>query len=492
MVTFRNPVIPGFHPDPSLCRVDEDYYLATSTFAWWPGIQLFHSRDLVHWRPLGGACTRPSQLNLRGRRPAGGIFAPTLRHHDGRFWLICTDQSGQGNFVLTAADAAGPWSDPVLLPEVVGIDPSLTWDEDGTALVAWTRDGQEILGAPADLTTGKLLAPPRLLWQGTGNKCPEAPHLYRIGTTWYQVLAEGGTEYGHLVSIARGPSPWGPWEACPHNPVLSHRRHWRAKVQATGHGDLLQAHDGSWWMAFLGIRPVGGMFHCLGRETFLTPVTWQDGWPVIASPLPEELPAPSWGLRPWPAEPLRDDFDAPALGPRWNHLREVLPHAWSLTERPGHLRLRGQADRLDTVHGSPLLIARPLEAHVQTMAVHLEVEDLSEGGEAGVTLLMDHRHHDEIYVTLSAGRRVVRVRRRIGDLQVVVGEVTAPAEACTLAIAVAAPTTAFQLNGQTIATGETRYLSTEVTGGFSGLMTGPYACGPATVAVDWAELAPRA
>jgi beta-xylosidase len=213
MSTPTDPILPGFHPDPSICRVGEDYYLACSSFEYFPGVPIFHSTDLVHWTQIGNVLDRPAQLQLAGAPSSGGVYAPTLRHHDGRFYLIVTNVTpGQGNLLVTATDPAGPWSDPIRLPGVPGIDPDLAWDEDGTCWCTVAGVSQVQL----DPATGETVGEPRRLWSGTpGAKAPEAPHLYRIGEYWYLLIAEGGTERGHGVSIARGTSPNGPFTAAP-------------------------------------------------------------------------------------------------------------------------------------------------------------------------------------------------------------------------------------------------------------------------------------
>ena len=283
---YRNPVIPGFHPDPSVVRVGDDFYLVTSSFEFFPGVPIFTSRDLVHWRQLGHVLTRESQLPLQKARPSGGIYAPTLRYHDGTFYMITTNVDGGGNFLVTAKDPAGPWSEPVWLPDFGGIDPSLFFDDDGTVYLTGQGSGSPgqprgIYQTTLDVKTGKLLGPLRLVWDRTGTRYPEGPHLYKIRGRYYLMIAEGGTEYGHMVTIARSDSPWGPFEACPRNPILTHRQTENdMPVQGTGHADLVEAADGSWWMVFLAFRPVSGYWHHLGRETFLAPVTWDaDGWP---------------------------------------------------------------------------------------------------------------------------------------------------------------------------------------------------------------------
>ena len=226
---FRNPIIPGFHPDPSIVRVGQDYYLVTSSFEFFPGVPIFHSRDLVHWRQIGHVLTRPSQLPLDGARASGGIFAPTLRYHDGTFYMITTNVTGGGNFYVTATDPAGPWSEPVWLKGQGGIDPSLLFDDDGTVYFAsngggpGASEGRGIYLSTLDPKTGALASRPRLVWGGTGKRYPEGPHLYHVNGYYYLLIGEGGTEYGHMVSIGRSRSPWGPYEACPRGPILTHR-----------------------------------------------------------------------------------------------------------------------------------------------------------------------------------------------------------------------------------------------------------------------------
>jgi alpha-N-arabinofuranosidase len=223
MTEYRNPVIPGFYPDPSVCRVGGDYYLVTSSCEYFPGIPIFHSRDLVHWRQIGHCLTRLSQLPLEGAECSGGIWAPTIRWHEGTFYVASTNMRAGGNFYVTATDPAGEWSD--LIPvRMDGIDPSLTFDE-GRAYFCTNQSAADgtpgISQAEIDIATGELLSPVRFLWAGTGGRAPEAPHLYRIGDWYYLMIAEGGTQFTHMVTVARSKSLWGPFEGCPRNPVLT-------------------------------------------------------------------------------------------------------------------------------------------------------------------------------------------------------------------------------------------------------------------------------
>jgi xylan 1,4-beta-xylosidase len=262
-------------------------------------VPVFRSTDLRSWEQIGHVLDRPSQLDITSAGPSGGIFAPTLRYHDGRFWMITTNWSDDGGQLLVwADDPAGPWSEPVRIPSAIGIDPDLAWDDDGTCLMTYT--GPESDGVPGgirqlaiDPLTGKVLSRPRWLWAGTGGKFPEGPHLYRIGDWWYLLIAEGGTERGHAVTVARGPSPAGPFEGNPDNPLLTHRGT-DEPVQNTGHADLVERPGGGWAIVYHGVRPRGSSpeWHVLGRETFAEEVDWKNGWPILNGHIePAEMPA---------------------------------------------------------------------------------------------------------------------------------------------------------------------------------------------------------
>ncbi|MEV7971031.1 glycoside hydrolase family 43 protein, partial [Sphaerisporangium sp. NPDC088356] len=310
---FSNPILPGFYPDPSICRVGDDYYLVTSTFEWFPGVPIFHSRDLVHWRQIGHVLDRASQLPVDGIRPSGGVYAPTLRHHDGVFYMITTLVDGlmeTGNFLVTATDPAGPWSEPYWLPDTEGFDPSLFFDDDGRAWAHGTRPARpslyeghtEVWLRELDLDGMKLVGQEHVLWEGAvkGAVWAEGPHIYKVDGTYYLLASEGGTEHDHALSVARADTVTGPYTGNPRNPVLTHRNLGRDHpIVGTGHGDLVQTPGGEWWMVLLAMRPYGGYHYNLGRETFLTPVRWEDGWPV---PGPVELTAEGPDLRPhrWP------------------------------------------------------------------------------------------------------------------------------------------------------------------------------------------------
>ena len=273
--TYANPVIPGTTPDPSAVRVGDDYYLVTSSFEYFPGVPLYHSRDLVHWRQLGHVLSRDAQLPLRGIPSSQGIYAPTIRHHDGTYYVVTTNMQGGGSFYVKATAPTGPWSDPIFVREgEFTMDPSLFFDDDGKVYYTRHGGGREggIYQAEIDVATGVLRAPARLVWKGTGDIWPEGPHLYKVDGTYYLMISEGGTSYEHMVTVARAKSPWGPFEPAPRNPILTHRFLPEHPLQATGHADLLQTPEGRFWLVLLGIRPSTPRRHHLGRET-LSPVS---------------------------------------------------------------------------------------------------------------------------------------------------------------------------------------------------------------------------
>ena len=485
---YTNPVIPGFYPDPSVCRVGEDFYLVTSSFQYFPGVPIFHSRDLIHWRQIGHCLTRESQLPLAGADGGTGIYAPTIRHRAGRFYMVTTNAGRGGNFFVTADNPAGPWSEPVWVSQG-GIDPSLFWDDDGTAyFTSNTLPGQPygIYQAEIDPASGRILTESRCVWGGSGGAFPEAPHLYQIDGRYFLLAAEGGTEYGHMVTVARSESPWGPFEGCPRNPILSHRDRGGHPVQATGHGDLVQAADGSWWMVFLAVRASAGYppVHHLGRETFLAPVTWDGaGWPVVGNQGTVELEMAGPALAPhvWLPLPRRDDFDGTALGLQWNFLQNPLPENWSLTANPGTLTLRCASATLDSPD-SPAFVGRRQQHFCCTAATSLDFQPQTPNEEAGLTVYMNSRHHDEIYVSgqSEAAHRQIAVRRRIGNLAAVVALESIPDGPVILSIEADAEHYHYRCGMEaeslrTLATGETRYLSKEVAGGYTGVYFGLYA-----------------
>jgi xylan 1,4-beta-xylosidase len=485
---FTNPVIEGMAPDPSVCRVGDDYYLVTSTFEYFPGVPVYHSKDLIHWRLIGYALSRPSQLPLVRLGRNGGIWAATIRYHDGTFYVVTTNKSeGHGNFFVATKDPAGEWSEPVTLDQG-GIDPSLFFDDDGKVYL--TTAGSS--GCPAricqseiDIKTGKRLSEIKPLWSGTGGSSPEGPHLYKLNGFYYLMIAEGGTEYGHGETIARSRSPWGPFEVYDRNPILTHRNFKSSPIQGTGHVDLIQAHDGSWWAVFLGFRPASRLAHHLGRETFLAPVSWSnDGWPVIngngtVTPRMEVKTLPQQTVA-TPQE--RDEFSNAKLALPWNFVRNLETTRWSLTERPGWLRLRGSPTMLEDTEKSPVFIGQRQKYFESEITTAIDFQPTRPGEEAGLALRMNNRHHYEFGIARDGAQRVVYLRYVIGSIRADAARKTIGAGVVRLRIVSTAETYRFSYavadeTFQQLGEVETRYLSSEVADGFTGVFVGMFATG---------------
>ncbi|WP_182111603.1 MULTISPECIES: glycoside hydrolase family 43 protein [unclassified Actinotalea] len=499
MTLVANPVLPGCYPDPSICRVGDTYYLVTSTFEYLPGLPVFRSHDLVSWEQIGHVVDRPGMLDYAGIPSSGGLYAPTLRHHDGLFWLVCTLVTRQegvpgGNFVMTAADPAGPWSEPTWLG-VDGIDPSIFFDDDGRAWVHGTRlaqdpewfDQTEVWIRELDVERKELVGPEHVVWTGAvrGAVWAEGPHLYRVDGSYYLLAAEGGTEFHHAVCVARAEHVTGPYEGYRGNPVLTHRHLGRGTdVVGVGHADLTQASDGSWWAVLLGMRPYGGYHYNLGRETFLVPVEWQDGWPVVAPgvgrvPLEVEVP--------FATRPVLGAAQGTASGTvtpddlRWTSVRALPTEVATPRGEGWDLPLR--AATLADVEVPAFLGLRQQHRAVDVRAVL--VADLAPGEEVGLAVRQSEQDHVRLAVTVEDGTRRARaVHVRGGEATtlgevVVDGPVTAP---LALAVQVRDQEYALVVEGPgaetvTVAVADGRTLDSVATGGFLGVWIGVNASG---------------
>jgi xylan 1,4-beta-xylosidase len=476
-----NPIIPGFNPDPSVVRVGDDYYLATSSFEYQPGLPIYHSRDLAEWELIGHVVGQPGIL-AKGVRTCGGIWAPTIRYHEDRFYLIGTDAMGRGNLLFTADDPSGPWSDPRLLHEINGIDPDIAWDEGGQCYVTFSglqlgpeRKHLGIQQVRIDLDTARVLEEPRSVWSGTGLKFPEAPHLYRIGDWWYLMIAEGGTERGHSVSIARSKSPDGPFTGFPGNPFLSAKGTNRV-VQNTGHGDLVVAPDGTWRMVLLGVRTAGvtQSFSPLGRESFITLVDWVDGWPVAAPVTIDKSPRPVFS----------DDFAAARLDPEWIGVRRI-PAEFAVVDN-GVLRIAGEHRTMNDPE--PTFVGR----RVRRLDARIRASVCERGGVGGLTIRNEEDHHFDVEidgdeVVARASVATITDERRV---PLPLGRVVLFAEARSpegvFAVTSDMIALGFESDGvrNEIAVFDGRYLTAEIACPFTGRVAGMY-CVSGELGFDW-------
>lgn len=505
-----NPVLPGFYPDPSWCRVGEDYWMVNSSFSVFPGLPVHHSRDLMRWTCVGHVLDRPAQLDLDGVGHSQGLFAPTIRHHRGRFYVVCTNVGKRNTFVVTADHPTGPWSDPVWLDDAPGIDPSLFFDGDK----AWYCGTRPLPEGPAyfgdwevwarelDLPTLQLTGPEHRLWRGALRDCvwPEGPHLYKKDDWYYLLIAEGGTGADHAVTVARSRSVEGPYQGCPANPVLTHRHLGpAAPVVNVGHGDLLEDHRGRWWLAHLASRPYGGVSP-LGRETFLTPVAWVDGWPRPAlgtGTVPSEIDTGLGGEGSPRPEVWCEPFDGPGLPPSWVGLRTPRRTFADLNRRPGWLSLSAGPESLRET-GCPSFLGQRLRWRKWQALTRLSFEPSA--GWAGLALVQSDTHQFRLEAGQApGGTPVIRLVGAEGGPDDVMASVAWDGAPVVLAVRAEDHDLSFWAGPSTtrlapVARGiDGRRLSTERAGGFVGTLAGVFAVGrdPARWAeFDWFELAP--
>ena len=493
---FRNPIVSGFAADPSICRVDEDYYMVHSTFEYLPGLPILHSTDLVNWEIIGYAIHRAEQMQFSEMPCSEGLYAPTIRYHDGTFYVVCTNVSMGGNFYVTSKDPAGPWSDPIWVKQG-GIDPSLFFDNDGKVYFTsngWREeDGHSVTfiqQSEIDIATGELITEPEIVCYGTGGRCLEAPHLYHVGDWYYLVCAEGGTDLRHMVTVFRSKTPWGTFESCPNNPVLTARDEGAPSLSAIGHADLFADKYGQYWMVFLCYRTVG-KYHHLGRETGMVPIEWIDGWPVaIGGKAPDimiDCPDRKGPDQLLPSETdVFDNFSSMnELGNQWNFLREFFDdYVLDKTEGRG-LVICGNSHTLDEL-ATPAWIGKR-QQHFNVECSSLVAADIhKEAQKAGLSVICSNRAWYAVAVSVCDGKRAVVVQKRVEDMWMeIVHILPEPLQKvnCPIELYIDADAQMYYFgyisNGEKhcVGTGMAKLLSTEVNWGFTGVFIGMYAVG---------------
>ena len=436
---YLNPILAGFYPDPSITRAGGDYYLVTSSFAYFPGVPIFRSRDLVRWTQIGNVLDRPSQLNLDSAGISRGIFAPAIREFGGTYYMITTLVDRGGNFFVTAKNPAGPWSDPIWLPEVDGIDPSFFFDSDGKAYVL--NNGPPI-GAPLynghraiwiqefDRKTNKMVGPRSLIVNGGVDlsKKPiwiEAPHIFKHNGAYYLICAEGGTADQHSEVVFRSDSANGPYVPYTGNPILT-QRHLDATrpfaVTSTGHADFVETPSGEWWAVFLGTRPYADDTYNIGRETFMLPVRWVDGWPIILTDtarVPYLHASPKLPKQPAAKIPLsgnftvRDEFNAATLAPYWQFVRTPRERWHALNTPRGWLTMRARPHHISKPT-QPSFVGRRQQHLAASASTAMTFLPATPGDKAGLIALQNEDHYYFLGVARRGGETVVEVEVRNG------------------------------------------------------------------------------
>ena len=417
----NNPILAGFYPDPSVCRVGDDFYLVNSTFAYFPGVPIFHSKDLIHWEQIGNVLDREEQLNLTMAGHSGGIYAPTLRYHKGTFYMITTNVTHGGNFIVTATDPAGPWSNPHFLKGSEGIDPSLFFDDDGKCYYTGTKDrreGAKFFGdnevwlQEVDLDTMCFVGESYAIWHGAlrGVEWPEGPHLYKKDGYYYLMIAEAGTGHNHAVTIARGTVITELFTGSQGNPILTHRHLGQNyPIVNVGHGDLVETEQGEWWMVVLASRPYGGYYRNLGRETFLVPVTWEDGWPVInygVGLVEETFTPPNLPEYKVTAIQEKEDFNGHILPYHFIYLRNPKMSSYLLTEREGFLRMKLEPETINET-ASPTFVGMRQTAMCFITETCMEFEPKNEQECAGLVILQNNAFFYQLTTTLRNSKNTI-------------------------------------------------------------------------------------
>ncbi len=498
---YRNPILSGYYPDPSVTRVGDDYYLVLSSFAHFPGLPIFRSKDLVNWTQIGNAIDRPEQLDFTGMRTSQAVFAPDISFHDGTFYIVNTCVECRGNFVITAKDPAGSWSNPIWLP-FEGIDPSIYWEGDKAYIVnnrapdeTPRYDGHRAIWIQEyDWRAGKMVGESTQLINGGVDlsKKPvwiEGPHIFRKDGYYYLTAAEGGTSVNHSQVVLRSKTLLGPYVPYADNPILTQRDLDPARphpVTSSGHAKLVQTQAGDWYATFLAVRPYDGDYYNIGRETFLLPVTWKDGWPIIlpkgqAIPFAATKPRLPVG-RPGPIPTSGDfgnvdDFDGARLGLQWVGIRTPKAPFYRLDR--GDL-VMGRGTRLGDLSGVPAFVGRRQQHAVATISTSVRFTPDRDGDRAGLAAVQSDLNYAFFGITRIAGTPVVALYLSDKGTERLVASAPMPAGPVTLTIRADGATMAFDYAGadgtRTLASDvDARVLSTKTAGGFVGTLVGLYA-----------------
>lgn len=509
--SYYNPVLAGWNSDPSICTNGEgDYFLATSSFTFFPGVPLYHSRDLVNWKPVGHVLSRPSQLvNMEHQHVSGGIFAPAISYNPAnKTYYMITTNVGAGNFFVKTQDPFGEWSDPIMLPEVQGIDPAFFFDEDGKGYIVNNDDAPEgkaeypghrtVRVVEFDTSTDKCVGERKIV---VNKGCRpeekpiwcEGPHIYKIDGKYYLMTAEGGTSGWHSEVIYRGDTPFGPYTPWDGNPILTQRTldpNRENPVTCAGHADLVKTPEGDWWGVFLACRPVAQDKENLGRETFMLPVRWtEDGWPYFLDkdetvPLIVEKPGVVRGDElTFGNYSDTEEFADSTLGVKWMTLRGPATEYYSLTENPGFLTIKCADVKSSDKEVLPF-VCRTINHHNFTADTHLSFLPEADNHVAGLLIFKDEKHQYLLARTKEGDAHKIEVRKIGEDGSSTIAQTEVPADLSNFDLRVEGKGLNYNFSfstddgktWQTVAENvDAGYTSTAAAGGFTGTVVGMYA-----------------
>lgn len=486
--TYENPIITGMNSDPSVCRVGNDFYLTTSSCGYFPGIPIYKSSDLINWQLIGHCITRPEQMDFLDMTINAGLWATTIRYNKGVFYVICTHMKENRNFFVTATNPAGEWSDPVYIDtKGYTYDPSLFFDDDGKVYFNYTLGhGKNVSQlSEIDIKTGKVLTQPKDIWFGGGGFGAEGAHIYKINNYYYIINAEGGN-INQAVVLGRSKNIYGPYELCPTNPIVSNKENRQYLFQGTGHGELIQYTDNSWWLIVHGIRNYGSfdaLHSVLGRETILLPVTWKDNWPVVNDnkPVTRKINYKGIAAKKAPIS-FEDDFTSSVLKLGWYFQRHPAYELWNIDTVKNQLVLQGNENDIDDTKSKKAFIGKKQDLEWGKLQVKWTFDAQLTNEEAGITFFMNEDHHYDCFLTKGMNNYNLVLRRKFEDLTYI--QTVLPLNKPTATIEVQTNPWAYEWflvteNGERVYIGKmaNNAVTLHVAGGFIGVTIGLYSTG---------------